>query len=254
MSTSAHGWPALVVTSGEDVGRSITIGAAPVVLGREVQAGIVLPSGAVSRRHALIRRVGDTITLEDLGSSNGTWVNGVRIGQPTALEPGDLIRVGDINLQFGIVGFGKPQRGTERPRATYDFGDVGGPVVAGEGNYYAGGSQYVAQGNIHHGNSFDVDVANDYDPWDELWQGKGLGRFLMAIGGIVALIGFGIWMYVILSFDISDPTGLTPFDRTIAGIPMAVIGFAMFAGGGVLAGIGGGMSKAARKHSKRKRS
>jgi hypothetical protein len=254
MSTSAHGWPALVVTSGEDAGRTITIGAAPVVLGREAKAGIVLPSGVVSRRHAMLRRVDETVTLEDLGSSNGTWVNGVRIGQRTTLELGDLIRVGDIDLQFGRVGFGQPQRDTEGARATYDFGDVEGPVVAGNGNLYAGGSQYIAQGNIHHGNSFDVDVANDYDPWDELWQGKGLGRLLMAVGGIVALIGFGIWMFVIFSSFGIGPTSPTPFERTFAGIPMAALGFAMFAGGGVLAGLGGGMSKAARKHAQRKRS
>lgn len=247
---SAQRWPALVATTGPNAGRSFTIGGVQVVLGRDADAGIVLPNGTVSRRHALVRREGDAITVQDLGSSNGTWVNGVRVLRPVTLEPGDLIRLGDIELQFGFIG--RQDHGTARVPATYDFGDVAGPVVAGMGNLYAGGNQYVARGNIHHGDAFDIDVSNDYDPWDEVWQGKGLGRVLMVLGGLIALVGFGIWTALILSGFDATPTGPTPFDREVAGIPVAVIGFSMFGGGGVLAAIGSGMSKAARKRAEKR--
>lgn len=253
MGKSGQGWPALVVTSGPDAGRSFTIGGAQVVLGRDAGAGIVLHSGAVSRRHAIIRRDGDNVVLEDLGSSNGTWLNDVRVVRPAALEPGDLIRLGNVDLQFGVIGH-RQQDGRATSGTAYDFGDVGGPVVAGTGNLYAGGDQYVAQGDIHHGDAFDIDVSNDYDPWDELWQGKGTGRVLMALGAVVALVGFGIWMALIFSgFGSTDPTGPTPFDRTFAGVPLFAIGFGLFVLGGVLAGIGNGMSKAARKRTRKGR-
>jgi ABC-type uncharacterized transport system permease subunit len=117
---------------------------------------------------------------------------------------------------------------------------------------YAGGNQYIAQRDIHHGDNFDIDISNDYDPWDEVWQGKGLGRVLMVLGAIIALVGFGIFAALIFSgFGVTDPTGPTPFDREFAGIPVFAIGFAMFAGGGLLAGVGAGMSKAARKRRQR---
>ena len=253
MVTSVQRWPALVVTSGQDAGRTYTIGGAQMVLGRAADAGIVLPSAAVSRRHALVRRDGDTVTVEDFGSANGTWVNGVRVLRPVTLEPGDLIRLGDTELQFGVIGV-RQGGGSEPAPATYDFGDVAGPVVAGTGNLYAGGNQYVARGDIHQGHTFDIDVSDDYDPWDELWQGRGLGRVLMALGGLIALVGFGIWMALIFSgFGGTDPMGPTPFDREFAGIPVFIIGFGMFAGGGVLASIGSGMSKAARRRAERRR-
>ncbi len=74
---------------------------------------------------------------------------------------------------------------------------------------------------------------------------------LAVLGTIVALVGFGIWMTLIFSgFGVNDPTDTTPFDRSFAGIPLLAIGFALFAGGGVLAGIGTGMSKAARKRQR----
>lgn len=49
----------------------------------------------VSTRHAAVTRHADgTVTVQDLGSMNGTWVNGVRIYGPTPLRPGDRLRVG----------------------------------------------------------------------------------------------------------------------------------------------------------------
>lgn len=57
----------------------------------------------VSRRHARIRRQGDTYLIEDLGSVNGTWINdAVRLApnQPRALESGDKLRLGETTLHF----------------------------------------------------------------------------------------------------------------------------------------------------------
>ena len=72
-------------------GDSITLGRAPV-------NDIVLESSGVSRRHARISWTGSAFILEDLGSSNGTWVNGQRISEPTQLADGDSIDFGEARL------------------------------------------------------------------------------------------------------------------------------------------------------------
>ncbi|MDX1649180.1 MAG: DUF4388 domain-containing protein [Myxococcota bacterium] len=66
-----------------------------VVLGRSRECGLLLRSGQASRRHAAIRRGAGGVVLRDLGSTNGTFVNDVRVEGEQALSPGDRIQVGD---------------------------------------------------------------------------------------------------------------------------------------------------------------
>jgi hypothetical protein len=63
-------------------------------IGRE-GCDIVLSDSEVSRRHAMVRREGDVFVIEDLGSTNGTFVNGERITAPRRLTEGDEVRFGD---------------------------------------------------------------------------------------------------------------------------------------------------------------
>jgi ABC-type multidrug transport system ATPase subunit/pSer/pThr/pTyr-binding forkhead associated (FHA) protein/ABC-type multidrug transport system permease subunit len=73
--------------------------AAPVVIGRDRTADVVLTSPLVSRRHAEVRPRGDGAEIADLDSGNGTFVNGERISK-SPLFPGDVIRVGPYRLIF----------------------------------------------------------------------------------------------------------------------------------------------------------
>ena len=70
-----------------------------VVLGRSSGCDVVVDDPNVSRRHAEIRRVGEGYSLVDLGSTNGTEVNGQRVGE-TSLMNGDVIGVGTTRLTF----------------------------------------------------------------------------------------------------------------------------------------------------------
>ncbi len=70
------------------------------VLGREPGVDLSFDSTTVSRRQALVRVEGDGVTIEDLGSKNGTFVNDSRVGVPTALVDGDEIRLGSFRLRF----------------------------------------------------------------------------------------------------------------------------------------------------------
>jgi pSer/pThr/pTyr-binding forkhead associated (FHA) protein len=73
-----------------------------VTIGRGHGADLVLSDRAVSRQHAAVSLEGVTLVVEDLDSSNGTWVNGDRIEDPRRLGTGDLIRVGDSELRVRI--------------------------------------------------------------------------------------------------------------------------------------------------------
>jgi DNA-binding response OmpR family regulator len=67
-----------------------------VTLGRAAECDIVLEGRLISRQHASIRRDGQNYILEDLGSHNGTTVNGRRIGEPWTLHDGDQIDLGGV--------------------------------------------------------------------------------------------------------------------------------------------------------------
>lgn len=74
------------------------------VVGRALESDIVLSVAEVSRRHALIVRRGNDVLLSDLGSANGTALNGTRLGvAPERIVPGDRIRFGDTELSFRPV-------------------------------------------------------------------------------------------------------------------------------------------------------
>ena len=65
-----------------------------VLFGRSQTSSVWIDHESVSRRHAVVRRKGSTVTVEDLGSRNGTLVNGSPIATPRRLSPGDEITVG----------------------------------------------------------------------------------------------------------------------------------------------------------------
>ena len=90
----------LVVTSPElAVGSTIELSASAVV-GRDAGSGIRLDRDEfVSARHARIEPRPDGIWIEDLGSTNGTHVNGARLQGARALRPGDVVRIGETELQ-----------------------------------------------------------------------------------------------------------------------------------------------------------
>lgn len=71
----------------------------PVIVGRNPGADIVIGAGYVSGRHARFGLMGQNLFVEDLGSTNGTAVNGQFINEPTALRNGDTVNVGDVAIR-----------------------------------------------------------------------------------------------------------------------------------------------------------
>ena len=71
-----------------------------VTIGRQASCTIVIADNNISRVHARFRAGDNTWTIEDLGSTNGTKVNGVLITEPTLLSHGQLIALGSLQLHF----------------------------------------------------------------------------------------------------------------------------------------------------------
>jgi hypothetical protein len=80
-------------------GQRVPLGATPVTIGRQDDSNIQLHDPNVSRRHAEIRPSGDGFVLADLGSTNGSRVNGMRVGQHLLTE-GDQILIGNTTMTF----------------------------------------------------------------------------------------------------------------------------------------------------------
>ena len=75
-------------------GTRIGVGDDPVTMGRASDCNVVLADPTVSKRHAELRRQGTDVVLVDLGSTNGTWLNGRRIFAAQRLKKGDKVKIG----------------------------------------------------------------------------------------------------------------------------------------------------------------
>ena len=91
----------LVMRSGPSVGKAYPLERAEAFVGRDLNNDIVINDPEISRRHARLYAQGNGYVLEDLGSTNGTFVNGQRLLGPYVLRPGDTITFGErLNMVF----------------------------------------------------------------------------------------------------------------------------------------------------------
>jgi DNA-binding winged helix-turn-helix (wHTH) protein len=79
-------------------GRRYALSAGPNVVGRDPAAAIPIDHVSVSRRHAQVSLSGGGATIQDLGSRNGTYLNGRRLETAAALKDGDVIRLGSVTI------------------------------------------------------------------------------------------------------------------------------------------------------------
>ena len=93
--------PALAVRSGGGLsGEIFRLNGERVSVGRDSESDIFLDDVTVSRNHAVLAVSGATVTLQDLGSLNGTYVNRRRIDVPETLVDGDELQIGKFRLAF----------------------------------------------------------------------------------------------------------------------------------------------------------
>ncbi len=92
--------PSLVVVEGPLAQTVIPLGTAQVTIGRAPDSTLVIDDDYASSRHARVYPGDDGWIVEDLGSTNGTWIDRTRITSPTVLPPGVPLRIGRTTLQL----------------------------------------------------------------------------------------------------------------------------------------------------------
>jgi len=90
----------LVVTEGPLAGRTIQLNGQPLLIGRAQDAGLVLEDDYASGRHARLFPQGSRWFLEDLGSTNGTFVQGNQLTRTMAIDPGTPVRIGKTVMEL----------------------------------------------------------------------------------------------------------------------------------------------------------
>ena len=90
----------LVVTEGALQGTSVTLAGSPVTLGRAHDSTLVLTDDYASNRHARLVPQGETWTLEDLGSTNGTYLGTAKVTRPLPVPVGTPIRIGKTVMEL----------------------------------------------------------------------------------------------------------------------------------------------------------
>ncbi|MFI8183631.1 FHA domain-containing protein [Actinacidiphila glaucinigra] len=264
--------PQLIVTTGPDAGRAYAVPAGYCEIGRLAGSGIRLDAEGVSRRHAAMNRAGSHVVLSDLGSTNGTYLNGTLLDAPRPLRDGDLLRIGHVELRLSVEAArqGRPSPGDpgndpgeepgEEPGGTtppppavlHDLGDARAPSGPGDTHPYPSGrAQYLA-GRRRYGDGGDgreADPGAAEEACTGLFRVRGPGRVLMAAGVLVALAGFAVWVSLILSLlggAGSAQAPPDPFAESLWGLPKAPLGFTAFAAGAVLCAGGAALSRHTR--------
>ncbi|GAA1538636.1 pSer/pThr/pTyr-binding forkhead associated (FHA) protein [Microbacterium ginsengiterrae] len=91
----------LVITSGPKAGLELPLGTEPMTIGRSSESGLVIRDDYTSSHHARLLLRGDTWAIQDLDSTNGTFLSGKRLGtSPVSIGIGDTVKVGATTFEL----------------------------------------------------------------------------------------------------------------------------------------------------------
>jgi hypothetical protein len=95
-----RGVPRLVITEGALTGTSLALTGAPVTIGRDDNSTLVITDDFASSHHARVFLQGEDWAVEDLGSTNGTYLDRTKVHGPVRLPPGTPVRIGKTVLEL----------------------------------------------------------------------------------------------------------------------------------------------------------
>ena len=106
-----------VMRSGPTPGVTFPLEGDQLVIGRDASNSIAINDPEISRKHSRLSFQGGKYVIEDLGSTNGTFVNGQRLAGPVVLKPGDVVSLGEqIVLMYDVISY-DPGATIASPRA-----------------------------------------------------------------------------------------------------------------------------------------
>lgn len=114
----------LTVLSGPFSGRVIEIGDAKFLIGREEDCNLRPDSRLVSRHHCVFLQDGFTLRVRDMGSRNGTFVNGSRIKGAVSVQDGDVVSIGEMTLKVALSASAADRASAETPKTPLSSTDV----------------------------------------------------------------------------------------------------------------------------------
>ena len=165
----------LQLEGGPGTGEQYPLTKERTVLGRHPSCDVMIPESAVSRQHAVItlaRGGAASVTLEDLGSRNGTFVNGEQVVVPTLLNAGDELCVGGQQLTLRAVGAADEAHHPAEATMFFDTGDESVVVsqVDLRGPHSTAEADRNAAAKLHAANELGVAIGASLDP--ELVPGR----------------------------------------------------------------------------------
>jgi pSer/pThr/pTyr-binding forkhead associated (FHA) protein len=203
----------LVVGQGPKPGQVFELPRSTVSIGRDPGNQVVINDPQISRQHARITPQGGLMILEDLGSTNGTMVNGLRITGPHTLAHGDQIGLGDnVTLNF----YGRPVSDAGdtmvAPRMVYSTPPPAAPAAARQppasvtyeeaiyADYQSTAPEYAPSGAPDY---------EDYEYYEEYPEETGRNWTLVSLGCILVAIIIGLLIAIFIYFfapaSIVDP-------------------------------------------------
>jgi pSer/pThr/pTyr-binding forkhead associated (FHA) protein/uncharacterized membrane protein len=220
----------IVPTAGSNTDRRLPITKDRTVVGRAPTCDVRLNNPQVSRTHAILTRRGNSVYVEDLGSSGGTSVNGVGITGPCELHSGDRVALAGVQLQYE-----DPISPTTSiaPSVSYDVGQQHAHSISNVGrDQYNSYAQHINQQR----ESFFREIARTRTKARLLvWTGLAL----FVIGFALFAAGVARFLTLLPGLDAnSDPSSATPFGVDIAGIPSGLLGWAIAVVGILLIVVG----------------
>src|SRR5450755_1622429 len=240
MRVDSGGMPHLVVLEPDsDRGRRIPLNRDYLVIGREPTCDVRFDDPCVSRTHAALRRRGNAVYVEDLGSFAGTFVNGATAANARELHAGDLLTFASVTARLEADGASGDETMTMAARparagVVHHIDEQRAGVINNAEHQYNSQVQYV---NQQRENFLRVVAAT-----------KTKARWLAWTGFVMFVAGFGIFAATDLSFikGISDSfqnggsvsPATSPFGRDVGGIPIGLAGWALGALGVMLLIVG----------------
>jgi len=101
--TKERAWTVMVEKGPKELRGVQIVVHGPVIIGRSPGADIVIGASYVSGRHARFSLMGQNLFIEDLGSTNGTLVNGYAVDEPVPLKSNDIVNVGDVAIRVRYI-------------------------------------------------------------------------------------------------------------------------------------------------------